>query len=316
MKLKTRVIASILLSLAAFSAHAAQELTPEQAAAVKPFDRISFNGRFDAIFDAVAEASKRADKAGADAFYIQAINEQNRGNSQTVYVDLYHKEAPKADATPAQRTFDGIRELPQHDAYHLEPFDTVSVSGYFSTQPDINAAIAKAAKEKNAASFFIVRQVDINSTGTNQKITAYVYQADAPKRVVQSTDVIPADSDAGRAALAAGGEAAAKVEISGVAMSGSPSRNVGNFYETQASKGGRYTVNLADGKSIQELNKATAAQMTPFDSITFRGNFNGTTDVSEAVAKRAADKGAKYYHITKQWFNKRSNMTISADLYK
>lgn len=56
--------------------------------------------------------------------------------------------------------------------------------------------------------------------------------------------------------------------------------------------------------------------MTPFDSITFRGNFSGTTDVSEAVAKRAADKGAKYYHITKQSFNKGSNMTISADLYK
>lgn len=209
--LKTRVIASTLLSFAAFSAHAAQELTPEQAAAVKPFDQISFSDRFDAIFDVLAEASKRADKAGADAFHIQAINEQNRGNSQTVYVNLYHKEAPKADATPAQRTFDGIRELPQHDAYHLEPFDTVSVSGYFSTQPDINAAIAKAAKEKNAAAFFIVRQVDINSTGANQKITAYVYKADAPKRVVQSTDVIPADSDVGRAALAAGGEAAAKV---------------------------------------------------------------------------------------------------------
>ncbi|WP_291968323.1 YdgH/BhsA/McbA-like domain containing protein [Candidatus Symbiopectobacterium sp.] len=65
----------------------------------------------------MAEASKRDDKAGADAFYIQAINEQNRGNSQTVYVDLYHKEAPKADATPVQRTFDGIRELPRYDVY-------------------------------------------------------------------------------------------------------------------------------------------------------------------------------------------------------
>lgn len=316
MKLKTTVIASALLSIAAFSAHAAQELTPEQAAAVKPFDRINFNGRFNAIYEAVEEASKRADKAGADAFYVQAINDMNESGNQTVYVDLYHKDAAKVGDKAPMREFDGIKELPQYDAYHLEPFDTVTVSGYFSTQPDINLAIAKAAKEKGAASFFIVRQVDINSTGTNQKVTAYVYKADAPKRVVQSTDVIPADSEAGRAALAAGGAAAAKVEIPGVAMSGSPSRNVGNFYETQTSRGGRYTVTLDNGNKVQELNNATAAQMTPFDSITFRGNFNGTTDVSEAVAKRAAEKGAKYYHITKQWFGNGSNMTISADLYK
>lgn len=316
MKLKTTVIASALLSVAAFSAHAAQEFTPEQAAAVKPFERISFNGRFNAIYEAVEEASKRADKAGAAAFYVQAINDRNDTGNQTVYVDLYHKDAPKVSDQTAMREFDGVKELPQYDAYHLEPFDTVSVSGYFTSQPDINAAIAKAAKDKGAASFFIVRQVDINSTGTNQKVTAYVYKADAPKRVVQSPDVIPADSEAGRAALAEGGAAAAKVEIPGVAMSGSPSRNVGNFYETQSSRGGRYTVTMADGQKIQELNNATAAQMTPFDSITFRGTFNGTSDVSEAVAKRAADKGAKYYHITKQWFGKGSNMTISADLYK
>ncbi|MGK2889328.1 MAG: YdgH/BhsA/McbA-like domain containing protein [Candidatus Malihini olakiniferum] len=48
------------------------------------------------MFDAVAEAFKRADKAGADAFYIQAINEPNRGNKWfnkgsniTISADLY-----------------------------------------------------------------------------------------------------------------------------------------------------------------------------------------------------------------------------------
>ncbi|WP_162873606.1 YdgH/BhsA/McbA-like domain containing protein, partial [Klebsiella pneumoniae] len=73
----------------------------------------------------------------------------------------------------------------------------------------------KEAKKKGAASFFIVRQVDANSGG-NQFVTAYIYKADAPKRRVQSPDAIPADSDAGRAALAAGGAAAAKVEMPGV----------------------------------------------------------------------------------------------------
>ncbi|EPE4764181.1 hypothetical protein ACTD4O_004228, partial [Escherichia coli] len=38
MKLKNTLLASALLSATAFSVNAATELTPEQAAAVKPFD--------------------------------------------------------------------------------------------------------------------------------------------------------------------------------------------------------------------------------------------------------------------------------------
>lgn len=40
MKLKNTLLASALLSATAFSVNAATELTPEQAAAVKPFDRV------------------------------------------------------------------------------------------------------------------------------------------------------------------------------------------------------------------------------------------------------------------------------------
>ncbi|RLM22858.1 hypothetical protein BIY29_11545 [Brenneria alni] len=316
MKLKTTVIASTLLSLAAFSAQAAQELTPEQAESLQPFERITIMGLFNTISDAVAAASKRADKHGADAFYIQGMTDVNSRGNLNVTVDLYHKDAPKVSKEIKYRTFRGIKELPKDVAHSLEPFDTVTVGGLFRSQPDLNDAIAKAAKEKNADAFYIVRQVDTNSDGGNQTATAYIYKADAPKRQVQSTDLIPADSDAGRAALAAGGAEAAKVEIPGVANSGSPSRNIGNFFETQSSKGGRYTITLSDGTKIEELNNATAAQMVPFDSITFRGNYTNMTEVSEAVAKRAGKKGAKYYHITRQWQDKGTNMTISADLYK
>ena len=298
MKLKTTIIASALLSLTALSAHAAQELTPEKAAALKPFDRITITGRFNAINEAVDAVSRRADKLGADSFY------------------LYHKDAPEVSKTPKYRVFNGVNELPKEEAYLLEPYDTVSVSGFYRSQPDINDAISKEAKKKGAASFFIVRQVDANSGG-NQFVTAYIYKADAPKRRVQSPDAIPADSDAGRAALAAGGAAAAKVEIPGVASSGSPSREVGRFFETQSSTGQRYTVTLPNGTKIQEVNNVTAAQMVPFDSVTFTGHFNSMTDVSTEVAKRAAEKGAKYYHVTRQWQNKSGgNLTVSADLFK
>ncbi|CAI0751256.1 MULTISPECIES: DUF1471 family protein YdgH [Serratia] len=316
MKLKNTIIASALLSLTALSAQAAQELTPEKAAALKPFDRITITGRFNAINEAADAISRRADKLGADSFYIQDSNNSNNGGNWRVTADLYHKDAPEVSKDPKYRVINGVTELPKEQAFLLEPYDTVSVSGFYRSQPDINDAITKEAKKKGAASFFIVRQVDANQGG-NQFITAYIYKADAPKRTVQSPDAIPADSEAGKAALAAGGAAAAKVEIPGVASSGSPSRDVGRFFETQSSTGKRYTVTLPNGTKIQEVNNVTAAQMVPFDSVTFTGHFNSMTDVSSEVAKRAAEKGAKYYHVTRQWQNKSGgNLTVSADLFK
>ncbi|VYU58362.1 DUF1471 domain-containing protein [Metakosakonia massiliensis] len=314
MKLKYTLLASAILSVASLSVNAATELTPEQAAALKPYDRVVVSGRFNAISDAVKAVSDRADKDGAASFYVLESTDYGNSGNQRVTADLYKADAPKAQA-PALRVFNGVAELPKTQAVELEPFDTVTVQGFYRSQPEVNDAIAKAAKAKGAASYYIVRQVDANQGG-NQIITAFVYKADAKKRVLQSPDAIPRDSEAGRAALAKGGEEAKKVEIPGVATSAAPSYEVGRFFETQSSKGGRYTVTLPDGTKIEEVNKITAAQMIPFDSIKFTGNYGNMTEISYQVAKRAAKKGAKYYHITRQWQENGSNITISADLYK
>ena len=310
MKLKNTLLASALISATAFSVNAATELTPEQAAALKPYDRIVVTGRFNAIGDAVAAVSRRADKDGAASFYVVDTSDFGSGGNWRVVADVYKADAEKAEASK-NRVINGVMELPKDQAVLIEPYDTVTVQGFYRSQPEVNDAITKAAKEKGAYSFYIVRQVD-----ANQGITAFIYKADAKKRIVQSPDAIPADSDAGRAALAAGGEAAKKVEIPGVATTASPSAEVGRFFETQSTKGGRYTVTLPDGTKVEELNKATAAMMVPFDSIKFTGNYGNMTEVSYQVAKRAAKKGAKYYHITRQWSERGNNVTISADLYK
>jgi hypothetical protein len=147
----------------------------------------------------------------------------------------------------------GIVELPKDQAIELEPYDTVTVQGFYRSQPEVNDAITKAAKEKGAY-FSTSCQVDANQGG-NQRITAFIYKEDAKKRVLQSPDAIPADSEAGRAAIAKGGEEAKKVEIPGVATSAAPSAEVGRFFETQSTKGGRYSVTLPDGTKIEELNK-------------------------------------------------------------
>ncbi|MGE0970368.1 DUF1471 family protein YdgH [Klebsiella sp. WOUb02] len=316
MKLKNSLLASALLAATALSAHAATELTPEQAAALKPYDRVVITGRFNAIGDAVKAVSRKADKDGAASFYVVDTSDFGNSGNWRVTADFYKDNAPQADA-PKNRVINGVMELPKDQAVELEPYDTVTVQGFYRSQPEVNDAITKAAKAKGAASFFIVRQVDANQGG-NQRITAYIYKADAKKRVLQSPDAIPADSQAGRAALAEGGAAAKNVEIPGVATTGAvgAGTGVGRFFETQSSKGGRYTVTLPDGTKIEEVNKITAAQMAPFDSIKFTGNYGNMTEVSYQVAKRAAKKGAKYYHITRQWQERGGNMTISADLYK
>ena len=314
MKLKNTLLASALLSATAFSVNAATELTPEQAAALKPYDRIVVTGRFNAIGDAVDAVSRRADKDGAASFYVVDTSDFGSGGNWRVVADIYKADAEKAEASK-NRIINGVMELPKDQAVLIDPYDTVTVQGFYRSQPEVNDAITKAAKEKGAYSFYIVRQVDANQGG-NQRITAFIYKADAKKRVLQSPDAIPADSEAGRAAIAKGGEEAKKVEIPGVATSAAPSAEVGRFFETQSTKGGRYSVTLPDGTKIEELNKATAAQMVPFDSIKFTGNYGNMTEVSYQVAKRAAKKGAKYYHITRQWQERGNNLTISADLYK
>jgi hypothetical protein len=203
MKLKYTLLASALLSAAALSANAATELTPEQAAALKPYDRVVVTGRFNAIGDAVQAVSRKADKEGAASFYVVDMSDYGNGGNQRVTADFYKENAQKAD-TPKNRVINGVVELPKDQAVALIPYDTVTVQGFFRSQPDVNDAITRAAKAKGAASFFIVRQVDANSGG-NQRVTAYIYKADAKKRALQSPDAIPADSDAGRAALAKGG---------------------------------------------------------------------------------------------------------------
>ena len=314
MKLKNTLLASALLTTATLSAHAATELTPEQAAALKPYDRVVVTGRFNAIGDAVQAVSRKADKDGAASFYVVDTSDYGNGGNWRVTADLYKDDAPKADA-PKNRIINGVMELPKDQAVELMPYDTVTVQGFYRSQPEVNDAITKAAKEKGAYAFYIVRQVDANQGG-NQRITAFIYKEDAKKRVLQSPDAIPANSEAGRAAIAKGGEEAKKVEIPGVATTAAPSAEVGRFFETQSTKGGRYSVTLPDGTKVEELNNATAAQMVPFDSIKFTGNYGNMTEVSYQVAKRAAKKGAKYYHITRQWQERGNNVTISADLYK
>ncbi|VTP86791.1 Protein of uncharacterised function (DUF1471) [Proteus vulgaris] len=148
MKLKTSVIAAAMLSLTNITvAQAAQELTPEQAAALKPFERITVIGRFNAIYEAADAVSRRADKVGADSFYIQGLDDISDSGNMTVTADLYHKDAPKAEEE-SYRVFHGVTELPKPEAILLQPFDTVSIRGYFPTTLILTMQLQKQRLKK------------------------------------------------------------------------------------------------------------------------------------------------------------------------
>jgi hypothetical protein len=63
-----------------------------------------------------------------------------------------------APLAPKNRIINGVMELPKDQAVTLMPYDTVTVQGFYRSQPEVNDAIAKAAKAKGAYAFFIVRQ--------------------------------------------------------------------------------------------------------------------------------------------------------------
>lgn len=78
-----------------------------------------------------------------------------------VVADLYKADAEKAEETSNRVEINGVVELPKDQAVLIEPFDTVTVRGFYRSQPEVNDAITKAAKRK-VPTFYIVRQIDAN----------------------------------------------------------------------------------------------------------------------------------------------------------
>lgn len=131
MKLKNTLLASALLTTATLSAHAATELTPEQAAALKPYDRVVVTGRFNAIGDAVQAVSRKADKDGAASFYVVDTSDYGNGGNWRVTADLYKDNAPQADA-PKNRIINGVVETAERSGRDADALRHCHRSGLLS----------------------------------------------------------------------------------------------------------------------------------------------------------------------------------------
>ncbi len=118
MKLKNTLLASALCRHVVCPC--SDRVDPEQAAALKPYDRVVVTGRFNAIGDAVQAVSRKADKDGAASFYVVDTSDYGNGGNWRVVADLYKEDAPKADA-PSNRIINGVVELPKDQAVELMP---------------------------------------------------------------------------------------------------------------------------------------------------------------------------------------------------
>lgn len=335
-----------ILSFFTSLSYAAQELSPEKANLLESFKEISVKGQYFNESDYSRAISKAADKEGASYFYIISTTLSPHNESlRIVHAKLYRENA--LEITKKQdnfRKFVGIYEYPKPTAIRLEPYDIIRLRGYFPTQYELNNAVAKEAVSKEAYAFYIDRIVDIGRG--NQQITAYLFKKDAKERKIQPDNAIPYDSEAGQQALAQGGEAAMQVERPGFYSSSafneqfyvdkfknSDIKDVKASNETKVKQtndvkeqsaasivpkqSSRYTVTLPNGDKIEELNDATAAKMVPFDTIKFKGYYVTVQEISYNAGKKAADKGAKYYHISRIAQDARGpNKTIYVDLYR
>lgn len=104
-------------------------------------------GRFNAIGEAVKAVSRRADKEGAASFYVVDTSDFGNSGNWRVVADLYKADAEKAEET-SNRVINGVVELPKDQAVLIEPFDTVTVRGFYRSQPEVTMPSPKRQKRK------------------------------------------------------------------------------------------------------------------------------------------------------------------------
>lgn len=276
---------------------------------------------------------------------------------RVVYAKLYKADSQPIEKRDNFRKFVGIYEYPRNTAIRLEPYEIVRLRGYFPTDYELNNAVAKEASSKGAYAFFIDRLVEVNGgnkeitaylfkkDAVERKIqpdNAIPYDSEAGQlALAQGGEAAMQVERPGYYSSAAFNEQfyvdkfknnsvkdvsndnkSTSAATTSTTTENKASEATSTAEETQKSilpqqKSSRYTVTLADGSKIEELNDATAAKMIPFDTIKFKGYYVSEQEISYNAGKKAAEKGAKYYHISRiAQDTKGPNRTIYVELYR
>lgn len=254
------------------------EYPKSKAIRLEPYDIMRLRGYFPTQIELNDAVGKAALGKEAYAFYIDRMVESGSNNySITAY--LFKKDAAERKLQPENAIPYDSEAGQQALAQGGEAAMQVERPGYYSPS---------AFNE----------QFYIDKFGNKEVVDATTSSRHAGQSAAAATTATAATASA-----AVGSEAASTPE---------PAKSI-----LPVQRSTRYTVTLPDGTRIEELNDATALKMVPFDSARFRGYYVTDEEISYQAAKRAAEKGAKYYHITRVAEDTSGpNRTISIDLFK
>ncbi|WP_392564086.1 DUF1471 domain-containing protein [Orbus wheelerorum] len=250
----------------------------------EPFDIVRLRGYFPtqvALNNAVA---KEASSRGAYAFFIDRLVQVNNSGNQQVTAYIFKKDAPERKLQPDNAIPYDSEAGQQALAQGGEAAMQVERPGYYSSS---------SFNEQFYADKFNNKSVKDVETTTDTNLAAAVKSGETAQNMTANTDA----------------ESKTAIAATAPVVSAKPS--------IVPQKSSRYTVTLPNGTKIEELNDATAAKMVPFDSIKFRGYYVTAQEISFNAGKKAAEKGAKYYHISRiAQDSKGPNKTIYVDLYR
>lgn len=180
---KNSLVAALLFALPVINSYAAEPLSEGKAHALIPMQEIAVSGEYLSSNDAKADIAKKADEAGAKFYYIKAITDSTTASTgKTVYADIYASDAVKANVNEGFGLYSGVYEYPRGKAILLEPFDTVTLQGNFTSLSDSSDVAGKAAAEQGAYAFFIDEYNTLNTVGTLKAIHVQLFKQDAPVR--------------------------------------------------------------------------------------------------------------------------------------
>lgn len=261
---KSSIALAVLFSLPIANVYAAQPLTSKESRHLIPLKEISVTGSYLQADNAADDISRAADEAGAQYYYITAMETPANGTSSDraiVYANIYKSNAQIAvEQNPT--TYNGIVSYNRSKALYYLPFEVVKFKGNYNNTSEITEAASKLAAEKNAYAFYIDSISSVGSQDQAQDVDVLLYKQDAPVRDYIVTTAI-------------------------------------------------------QGQDAYEISSEAFKRMTPYKTISFHGVFNDTSEISEAAQKHAVANGAHFYYVKEVSNNPASTaQTVFVNLYK
>ncbi|MWN04931.1 DUF1471 domain-containing protein [Gilliamella sp. Pas-s95] len=239
--------------------------------------------------------------------------------------------------------------LTAKESRHLVPLKEISVTGSYLQANNAANDISRAADEAGAKYYYITAMENpANGTSSDRAIVyANIYSSNAPIVVEQNPTTYNGVVSYSRSKAlyylpfevvklkgnynntSAITEAASKLAAEKNAyafyidsISSADSQNQAQdidvaLYKKDAPVRDYIVATAIQGQDAYEISSDAFKRMTPYNTISFHGSFNNTSEISEAAQKHAVANGAHFYYVKEVSANSAGTaQTIFVNLYK